>query len=102
MSSALSSRVGSILEREDRFLVPAVAKLVSAKEQKSFNNKVLRNLGLLDSRLYLVGMHDAVWESGNLEERELFEEAIPAIPRMMIPRWRRNLYEPQAGVLDEI
>ena len=100
MSSALKSRTQEILEREEKLLIPAVAALVPQSEQKSFNSKVIRKLGLLDSRLHLVGMYDAVMEVG--KEEGLFNEVIPMIPRMMIPRWRRNLYEPKAGVLDAV
>jgi len=102
LSAALTSKTRSVLELEDKFLVPAVAALVPASEQKSFNSKVIRKLGVLDSRLHLVGMYDAVQEHKNELERELFQESIPYIPRKMIPRWRKNLYDPQAGVLDEV
>lgn len=88
------------MEIEDKLLVPAIAKVVPESEQHSFNNRVLRNLGVWDSRLYLVAMYEAVQESGDKFEMALFEKAIPSIPQMMIPRWRRKLYEPRAGVLD--
>jgi len=100
MAAALNTRAQSVMDREERLLVPAVAVSVPEKEQKSFNSRVIRKLGILDSRLHLVGMHDAVWEGGDERERELFNEAIPALPRMMIPRWRKNLYEASAGDLD--
>ena len=82
--------------------MPAVAKLVSESEQKSFNNKVIRNLGILDSRLHLVGMHEAVWDLNDEKERKLFEETIPSIPQYMIPRWKRLLYEPTVGALNKV
>jgi len=100
MSAALTSLTQNIFEKENQYLVPAVAATVPAKDQKSFNNKVMHKLGILDSRLHLVGMHDAVMERGDDGEKEEFNEAIPYLPRKMIPRWRRLLYEPQAGVLD--
>jgi len=100
MSGALTFKTRGIYSKEEKYLIPAISALVSTSEQKSFSNKVLRKLGILDSRLHLVGMHDAVWEKGDESERELFVEAIPYIPRLMIPRWRKTLYEPQAGVLD--
>lgn len=100
MSAALTSRTRGIMERQDAFLVPSVSILVPENEQKSFNNKVIRKLGIFDSRLHLVGMYDAVQETNDEGEKQLFEEVIPYIPRMMIPRWRKNLYLPQAGVLD--
>ena len=90
-----------MMERENTFLVPAIALIVPESEQKSFNNKVLMSLGILDSRLHLVGMHEAVWKSNNSKEKELFKRAIPSIPQMMIPRWKRNLYEPRTKVLDQ-
>jgi len=57
-------------------------------------------MGVLDSRLHLVGMHEAVLEEGEAEQA-LFQQEIPAIPRYMIPRWKRLLYDPQASVLEE-
>lgn len=102
-SHLLSSITESIMIREDRFLVPGLMKVVPSKEQKSFNNKVLRNLGIFESRKHLIGMHDAVHDSlyGNEEEQSLFIEQIPPVARYMISRWRRTLYEPAAGMLDD-
>lgn len=100
-SSSLEQYARSMMERENNLLVPAIAQIVPESEQKKFNNKVLKNLGLLDSRLHLVGMHEAVWESNIEKEKELFQKAIPSIPQMMIPRWKRNLYQPRTHVLDE-
>eukprot|EP00526_Cylindrotheca_closterium_P017318 CAMPEP_0113641866 /NCGR_PEP_ID=MMETSP0017_2-20120614/21989_1 /TAXON_ID=2856 /ORGANISM="Cylindrotheca closterium" /LENGTH=309 /DNA_ID=CAMNT_0000553251 /DNA_START=19 /DNA_END=948 /DNA_ORIENTATION=+ /assembly_acc=CAM_ASM_000147 len=90
----------TMMETENSLLVPSVAQVVPEGEQKSFNNKVLRNLGILDSRLHLVGMHEAVWESNITEEKEMFKKAIPSIPQRLIPRWKRNLYIPRTNVLD--
>lgn len=100
LSLDLSSRLQHILQVEDLYLVPAVAILVSESKQRAFNNKVIFNMGVLDSRLHLVGMFEAVMEQGK-EELELFAQEIPAIPRYMIPRWKRLLYDPQASVLEE-
>lgn len=99
-SASMQSYAKNMMDVENNLLVPAIAKIVPESEQHSFNNKVLRNLGLLDSRLHLVAMYEAIEESGNAEEKALFEQAIPSIPQMMIPRWKRKLYEPKAGVLD--
>ncbi|KAL7542736.1 hypothetical protein ACHAXR_012033 [Thalassiosira sp. AJA248-18] len=85
---------------QETLIVPAIARVVSSKVQKSFNSKVLLNLGLLESRLHLVGMHDAVWESGIEAEKRKFEHEIPYVARMMIERWRQSLYIPKAGALD--
>jgi len=91
----------SMMDTENSLLVPSLAEVVPEGEQKSFNGKVLKNLGILDSRLHLVGMHEAVRESDSSEEREMFEKAIPRIPRALIPRWKRTLYVPRTDVLDE-
>lgn len=99
-ASAVVDSLESMLHREETLLVPAVARIVPESEQKSFNNKVIRKLGIMDSRLHLVGMHEAVWDLKDTSERELFDETIPSIPRMMIPRWKRLLYEPRAGMLN--
>ena len=102
MSAALSSRMRSVFDREERLLVPAVALIVPEREQRALGHKVIRTLGVLDCRRHLVGMHDAIWEGSNPREQELFEEEIPYLARAMIPRWRRLLYLPSAGVLDGI
>jgi hypothetical protein len=99
-SASLQSCAKTMMDVEDTLLVPAIAKVVPEAEQHSFNNRVLRSLGILDSRLHLVAMYEAIEESGNPEEKALFERAIPSFPQMMIPRWKRKLYGPKAGVLD--
>jgi len=100
LSSSLYSRAKDIFDKQERYIVPAVASVVNESEQRSFNNKVIRKLGILDSRLHLVGMHDAVMSEESEHEKALFADYIPMIPRIMIPRWRRTLYEPVAGNLD--
>ena len=85
---------------QETLIVPAISRVVPSKVQKSFNNKVLLNLGILESRVHLVGMHDAVWESGMEVEKEKFQHEIPYVARMMIERWRQSLYVPKAGALD--
>jgi hypothetical protein len=97
-STALEHYARSMMEIENSLLVPSIALLVPEPEQKTLNNKVLMNLGLLESRLHLVGMYEAVQESQNPQEKELFKQAIPSIPQMMIPRWKRKLYEPRTNV----
>jgi hypothetical protein len=99
-SEKIVEHARSMLLLEDSLLVPIIARVVSESEQKSFNSQVIRNLGVWDSRLHLVGMHEAVWAMNDENERKLFEEAIPSIPRALIPRWKRLLYEPQAGALN--
>ncbi len=90
----------NMMEIEDAYLVPAVAELVDEDEQRALNGRVLRNLGLLDSRLHLVAMHEAVWETNDPAERELFRQAIPSVTQMLIPRWKRKLYEPKTYMLE--
>jgi hypothetical protein len=103
-SSSMSSIMKSIQNKENRFIVPSISRIVPVKEQKAFNSKVLKKLGLLQSRIHLVGMYDTVHDNmyGNDVEKKLFNEFIPKIPRMMIPRWRQSLYLPQVGELDSI
>lgn len=85
---------------QETLLVPAISVVVPSKSQKSFNNRVLLKLGVLESRVHLVGMHDAVWESGIESEKAAFQVEIPYVARIMIERWRKSLYNPKAGVLD--
>jgi len=98
--SDLQHLVHRMMFIEDTLLVPAVGAIVPVKEQKSFNNKVLRKLGLLDSRLHLVGMYEAVWEDNDSIEKELFQQAIPGMSRKMIPRWKRKLYQPKTYMME--
>jgi hypothetical protein len=100
IAATLSRRMRKVIDVENALLVPAVAMAVPEREQRSFNSKVIRKLGVLDSRLHLVGMRDAVWECADARERELFEEEIPYLARTMINRWRRTLYSDKAGVLE--
>lgn len=100
-SAELQMVVQNMISIEEKVLVPAIGAIVPAREQKSFNNKVLRKLGLLDSRLHLVGMYETVWEDGDSLEKKLFQQAIPGITRQLIPRWRRKLYQPKTYMMEE-
>ncbi|KAL7448494.1 hypothetical protein ACHAWC_000669 [Mediolabrus comicus] len=103
LSTRLSDELHSMRTLQETLIVPAISQIVSPSEQKSFNNKVLFNLGVLESRVHLVGMHDAVLESGSAFEREKFQKEIPYVARMMIERWRKSLYDPKgAWALDHI
>lgn len=97
-SAQVAQHTRTMLHIENTLLVPSIARLIPESEQKAFNNQVIRNLGILDSRLHLVGMYEAV--AHDPVELALFEQTIPSIPRKMIPRWKRLLYDPQAGVLN--
>lgn len=83
---------------EDDLLVPLVARYVPVRDQTAFNQRVIRGLGVWDSRLHLVGMHEAVVHD-RPQEYPAFEREIPYLPRMMIARWKRNLYDPKVAVL---
>ena len=101
MSASLATRFQAMFEQSaERILVPAVALTVSERDQRAVSSRVIRKLGVLDSRRHLVGMYDAVLDEGSANERELFESEMPSLARAMIPRWRRKLYEPAAGMLD--
>lgn len=100
LSTRLSDELHSMRNLQEMLIVPSISRIVSASEQNSFNNKVLLGLGLLESRIHLVGMHDAVWESGSEIEKERFQNEIPYVARIMIERWRKNLYFPKAWGLD--
>lgn len=103
LSTRLLDELHSMRTLQETLLVPAISQIVSSRDQKSFNNKVLFNLGVLESRVHLVGMHDAVFESGSEVEKEKFQKEIPYVARMMIERWRKSLYAPKgAWALDHI
>jgi len=97
LSTRLSDQLHSMRNLQEMLIVPSISQVVSAREQKSFNNKVLLALGLLESRVHLVGMHDAVWESGSEIEKQKFEKEIPYVARIMIERWRKSLYAPKGA-----
>jgi hypothetical protein len=94
-SAQVAQQTRSMLHLENTYLVPTIARIIPESEQKSFNNQVIRNLGIWDSRLHLVGMYEAIADDPS--EMKLFEQIIPSLARKMIPRWKRLLYEPVAG-----
>jgi hypothetical protein len=100
LSSQLSERLQQMRTLQETLVVPAISVVVPSKSQKSFNNRVLLKLGVLESRVHLVGMHDAVWQSGIESEKAKFETEIPYVARLMIERWRKSLYNPKAEMLD--
>jgi hypothetical protein len=101
-AAQLVAHAQSMLETEEDLLVPLVAHFVPSADQKSFNSQVIRSLGLWDSRLHLVSMHEAVWALPDRSERLVFETEIPYLARQMIPRWKRLLYEPRVGALQDV
>jgi len=99
-SQKIAKATRAMLKRELTYLMPTVANTVPESEQNKFNNRVITMLGVFDSRLHLVHMHEVVRGTKNKMEEELWKEAIPSLPRSLIPHWRRSLYLPKAGVLD--
>ena len=99
-SGQLMDLTKSMLEREITLVIPTIRLCVSEKEQKKFNNQVIKFLGVLESRTHLVHMHEVVAEADNALEHELWVESIPSLPRSLIPRWKRTLYEPRASMLN--
>jgi len=100
-SGQLHDLTQSMLERELSHVIPIVGQCVPEKEQMKFNNQVIKFLGVLDARTHLVHMHEVVANSKDKAiEHQLWEECIPALPRSLIPRWKRTLYEPRAGALN--
>jgi len=115
LSRELVDQLTYMRQIQEDIIVPAISKVVTSSVQKSFNTKVLLNLGLFESRVHLVGMYDTVWElntdnsskNNNIdssvdgeEERRKFETEIPYVARKMIGRWRESLYRPKAVGLD--
>lgn len=98
LSKSLTTFRQKIFDRAEEIFVPAIAQLVPEWTQLSFNNKVLIKLGVFNSRLHLVSMHEAVMEKGENELR-LFLKEIPTVARIMIPRWKRLLYDPLTSIL---
>lgn len=98
-SGEVVALIQSMLDREINLVMPVVGICVGQKDQKRFNNQVIKFLGVLESRCHLVHMHEVVAAANSLDEKKLWEESIPSLPRSMIPRWKRTLYEPKARAL---
>ena len=92
--SQLHDCVGSLWKLQHETVIPAICQ-VPTPTQDRLNTRVLRSLGL-KARLHLVGMYQALDDI----EMQTFCRAIPKIPQRLLPRWKRNLYDPVAGVMD--
>lgn len=99
-AAAIADSTQAMLTREINIVIPVVSRLLTESEQKALNNQVIRKLGILDSRLHLVGMSEAI--ANIVDEQQLFQKVIPSLPQKLIPRWKRLMYDPRAGALDEI
>lgn len=84
---------------QESLFVPYIAAFVSKSEQEVFNRMVIKRLGLLDSQVHLVSMHEAI--KAIPRELRLYEEQIPSIARAVLPVWRNRLYLPRASCLHE-
>lgn len=106
LTPVVTTMVSTLIQQsrlQTQFLVPVITLLIPACEQTSLNSIILRSMGVWDSRLYLVGMSEAVeelsssptLEEGDITERDLFRQEIPMLIRSLIPRWKRLLYDPR-------
>jgi hypothetical protein len=99
LSSHVARTVQSMREMEDRIVVPMIAQYINQRDQSALNKIVIRKLGVLDSRIHLVGMYETLLESNDPDELDVFRREIPAWPRRLLPRWKRLLYDPRVGGL---
>ena len=99
-AAAIATLTQSMLDREVQVVLPIVARIWTESEQSVLNGRVIRSLGLLDARLHLVGMSEAISDNDSnnaVEERQLFRRVIPGLAQSLLPRWKRTLYDPRAG-----
>eukprot|EP00607_Mallomonas_marina_P000015 CAMPEP_0182439480 /NCGR_PEP_ID=MMETSP1167-20130531/86469_1 /TAXON_ID=2988 /ORGANISM="Mallomonas Sp, Strain CCMP3275" /LENGTH=255 /DNA_ID=CAMNT_0024633203 /DNA_START=143 /DNA_END=906 /DNA_ORIENTATION=- len=91
----------TITEVQEEVFIPFISSHISEREQNSFNNRVLRVLGPINSQILLVGMSEAIEcsEPDQKEERRLMRAQIPAVARAMLPLWRRRFYNPMTQCL---
>lgn len=93
-------RAKSMLEHKNNIVIPAVTKLVPERRQKSTISKIMSSLGVLDSRLHLVGFHEAI--KNNKKELRLWNENIPLVARKVIPMWKQTQYDPRTFALQKM
>lgn len=82
--------------QEDIF-VPYIAAYCNKQQQTVFNNRVISQLGLLDSQVHIVSMFEAIKD--DKDEMILFKEEIPRVARGLIPIWKSRLYDPKTRAL---
>lgn len=97
-ATALVDTATSMLQIEESLLIPLVAHYIPTSTQSWLNQRVLRTLGVWDSRLHLVAMHQAIHT--NATEYRRFQQEIPYLARSMIGRWKRHLYDPKVAALE--
>lgn len=98
LATEMAETVQSMRQEEETVIVPLIAQYVSSTDQTTLNNNVIRKLGIFDSRIHLVSMYESIVAECP-DELELFQRSIPSIPRRLIPRWKRLLYDPRVGGL---
>lgn len=101
LSMEMSYLVGDNIMLEESSIIPAIIECVSEKDQKSVNTKVMLRLGVLESRIHLLSMYETVISCKDKSEYEVFRKVIPSIPQRMIPRWRKTIYLPKVGALQD-
>lgn len=99
-SQSMIALAESMLRTEENVMIPLIGQYISEQEQKTFNNQVIRKLGIFDSRLHLVGMYETIVQNQK-NELKLFQSTIPYIAQSMIPRWKRLLYDPKVSMMLE-
>lgn len=78
--------------------VPYISAYIGRKEQEKFNRRVISRLGLLDSQVHLVSMAEAIKEQPI--EWNMFKEQIPNIAQLLLPVWKKRLYNPRTSCLE--
>eukprot|EP00903_Cladosiphon_okamuranus_P020728 g19033.t1 len=99
LAEELEAKAARLARVQEAAIVPATAAYVTSKQQWKFNDKVIFSLGLVDAQVFLVAMHDAI--KSDREEFNKFRKNVPKFARALIPTWRRVLYLPRAGCLEE-
>ena len=94
----LAATAQAMLDTEQDVLIPLVAHFVPESVQSAFNHRVIASLGVWDSRLHLVHMYEAIRH--DTQEVQIFQQEIPYLPRMMLARWKRNLYDPKVAAVE--
>jgi hypothetical protein len=79
-------------DHERKWLLPKISALVPVREQKKFNNRVLRFLGYATCRLQLVVLDESL-KCRHPEEWRQFRSQVPKPVRLLIPYWKRRHYK---------
>ncbi|CAN0339823.1 unnamed protein product [Ectocarpus sp. 6 AP-2014] len=99
LAEELEAKAARLARVQEAAIVPVTAAYATSKQQWKFNDKVIFSLGLVDAQVFLVAMHDAI--KSDREEFNKFRKNVPKFARALIPTWRRVLYLPRAGCLED-